>query len=112
MTTSRLPMIPTHVMGSHGFPGWFWTALDKIKAGRHASSRRGPRHHPSAVWTEMEAAVVFGGARLMRDLALEIAPVAPASLRAYVQKSPTNVWWRTPRKDAGPRSAFEAFRIH
>ncbi len=60
MTTSRLPMIPTLVMGSHGFPGWFWTALDKIKAGRHASSRRGRRHHPSAVWTEMDAAVVFG----------------------------------------------------
>jgi hypothetical protein len=37
-------MIPTHVMGSHGFPGWFWTALD----------------NPSAVWTEMEAVVVFG----------------------------------------------------
>ena len=28
-----LPMIPTHVMGSHGFPGWFWTALDEIKTG-------------------------------------------------------------------------------
>jgi hypothetical protein len=49
MTTSRLPMIPTHVMGSHGFPGWFWTALDKIKAGHHASSRRGRHHHPSAI---------------------------------------------------------------
>src|SRR3989442_13530770 len=31
--TAALPPIPTHVMGSHGFPGWFWTALDKIKAG-------------------------------------------------------------------------------
>lgn len=30
-----LPMIPTHVMGSHGFPGWFWTALDRIKAGEY-----------------------------------------------------------------------------
>jgi 5-methyltetrahydropteroyltriglutamate--homocysteine methyltransferase len=33
--TAKLPMIPTHVMGSHGFPGWFWTALDKIKAGEY-----------------------------------------------------------------------------
>ena len=29
---ARLPLLYTHVMGSHGFPGWFWTALDKIKA--------------------------------------------------------------------------------
>src|SRR5437660_11001774 len=28
----KLPLLYTHVMGSHGFPGWFWTALDKIKA--------------------------------------------------------------------------------
>src|SRR5262249_8725052 len=33
-----LPMIPTHVMGSHGFPGWFWTALDKIKAGEYGAT--------------------------------------------------------------------------
>ncbi len=33
-----LPMIPTHVMGSHGFPGWFWTALDKIKAGEYGQT--------------------------------------------------------------------------
>ena len=30
--TPKLPPLYTHVMGSHGFPGWFWTALDKIKA--------------------------------------------------------------------------------
>ena len=30
-----LPLLYTHVMGSHGFPGWFWTALDKIKAGEY-----------------------------------------------------------------------------
>ena len=30
--TAKLPLLYTHVMGSHGFPGWFWTALDKIKA--------------------------------------------------------------------------------
>jgi len=29
---STLPPLPTHVIGSHGFPGWFWTALDKVKA--------------------------------------------------------------------------------
>ena len=33
-----LPMIPTHVMGSHGFPGWFWTALEKIKAGEYGAT--------------------------------------------------------------------------
>jgi 5-methyltetrahydropteroyltriglutamate--homocysteine methyltransferase len=33
--TSALPRIPTHVVGSHGFPGWFWTALDKIKANEY-----------------------------------------------------------------------------
>ena len=33
-----LPLIPTHVMGSHGFPGWFWTALDKIKAGEYGQT--------------------------------------------------------------------------
>jgi 5-methyltetrahydropteroyltriglutamate--homocysteine methyltransferase len=33
-----LPAIPTHVMGSHGFPGWFWTALDKIKAGEYGQT--------------------------------------------------------------------------
>jgi 5-methyltetrahydropteroyltriglutamate--homocysteine methyltransferase len=40
MTTmaTKLPMIPTHVMGSHGFPGWFWTALDKIKAGEYGQT--------------------------------------------------------------------------
>src|SRR6059036_1447913 len=25
-------------MGSHGFPGWFWTALDKIKAGDYGQT--------------------------------------------------------------------------
>src|SRR5947207_2643804 len=33
-----LPPIPTHVIGSHGFPGWFWTALDKIKAGEYGQT--------------------------------------------------------------------------
>jgi 5-methyltetrahydropteroyltriglutamate--homocysteine methyltransferase len=37
MTTTP-PVIPTHVMGSHGFPGWFWTALDKIKAGEYGQT--------------------------------------------------------------------------
>ena len=36
--TGALPPIPTHVMGSHGFPGWFWTALDKIKAGEYGQT--------------------------------------------------------------------------
>jgi len=31
----KLPTLYTHVMGSHGFPAWFWTALDKIKAGEY-----------------------------------------------------------------------------
>jgi hypothetical protein len=35
---TALPMIPTHVMGSHRFPGWFWTALDKIKAGEYGQT--------------------------------------------------------------------------
>ena len=35
---STLPPIPTHVMGSHGFPGWFWGALDKIKAGDYGQT--------------------------------------------------------------------------
>ena len=33
-----LPMLPTHVIGSHGFPGWFWTALDRIKAGDYGQT--------------------------------------------------------------------------
>ena len=33
-----LPPIYTHVMGSHGFPGWFWTALDKVKAGEYGAT--------------------------------------------------------------------------
>ncbi|MGH7278772.1 MAG: methionine synthase, partial [Candidatus Rokuibacteriota bacterium] len=33
-----LPLIPTHVIGSHGFPGWFWTALDRIKAGEYGQT--------------------------------------------------------------------------
>src|SRR5262249_10300197 len=32
------PLLPTHVVGSHGFPGWFWTALDKIKAGEYGQT--------------------------------------------------------------------------
>ncbi len=35
MVGPKLPLLYTHVMGSHGFPGWFWTALDKIKAGEY-----------------------------------------------------------------------------
>ncbi|MBI4589112.1 MAG: methionine synthase [Candidatus Rokubacteria bacterium] len=34
----KLPTLYTHVMGSHGFPGWFWTALDKIKAGEYGAT--------------------------------------------------------------------------
>jgi 5-methyltetrahydropteroyltriglutamate--homocysteine methyltransferase len=33
-----LPLIPTHVIGSHGFPAWFWTALDRIKAGEYGQT--------------------------------------------------------------------------
>ena len=36
--TAPLPPIPTHVLGSHGFPGWFWTALDRIKAGEYGQT--------------------------------------------------------------------------
>jgi len=36
--TAALPLLPTHVVGSHGFPGWFWTALDKIKAGEYGAT--------------------------------------------------------------------------
>jgi 5-methyltetrahydropteroyltriglutamate--homocysteine methyltransferase len=35
---ATLPAIPTHVIGSHGFPGWFWTALDRIKAGDYGQT--------------------------------------------------------------------------
>lgn len=38
MSAAKIPMIPTHVMGSHGFPGWFWTALDKIKTGEYGQT--------------------------------------------------------------------------
>src|SRR5262245_43806314 len=38
VTGASLPPIPTHVMGSHGFPGWFWTALDRIKAGDYGQT--------------------------------------------------------------------------
>ena len=37
-THPTLPLLYTHVMGSHGFPGWFWTALDKIKAGEYGQT--------------------------------------------------------------------------
>src|SRR5215510_7222852 len=37
-TPMALPTIPTHVVGSHGFPGWFWTALDRIKAGDYGQT--------------------------------------------------------------------------
>src|SRR5437870_4257860 len=40
MPTS-LPVLYTHVMGSHGFPGWFWTALDKLKAGEYGATDEG-----------------------------------------------------------------------
>src|SRR5580765_7360655 len=36
--TATLPLLYTHVMGSHGFPSWFWTALDKIKAGEYGQT--------------------------------------------------------------------------
>ena len=38
MADATLPLLYTHVMGSHGFPGWFWTALDKIKAGEYGQT--------------------------------------------------------------------------
>src|SRR5262245_3728962 len=38
VTATSLPPIPTHVMGSHGFPGWFWTALDRIKVGDYGQT--------------------------------------------------------------------------
>jgi 5-methyltetrahydropteroyltriglutamate--homocysteine methyltransferase len=36
--TATLPLLYTHVMGSHGFPAWFWTALDQIKAGEYGQT--------------------------------------------------------------------------
>ena len=38
LMASTLPLLYTHVMGSHGFPSWFWTALDKIKAGEYGQT--------------------------------------------------------------------------
>ena len=35
--TESLPLLYTHVMGSHGFTGWVWTALDKVKAGEYGA---------------------------------------------------------------------------
>src|SRR6266849_1256396 len=35
---ATLPLLYTHVMGSHGFPSWFWTALEKIKAGEYGQT--------------------------------------------------------------------------
>jgi hypothetical protein len=66
MTTSRLPMIPTHVMGSHGFRGWFWTALDKIKAGRHASPA--PAAMPTEVWINPPTRSALAEVRLLTKL--------------------------------------------
>ena len=37
-SVTPLPPLYTHVVGSHGFPGWFWTALDKIKAGDYGQT--------------------------------------------------------------------------
>jgi 5-methyltetrahydropteroyltriglutamate--homocysteine methyltransferase len=36
--SATVPAIPTHVIGSHGFPAWFWTALDRIKAGEYGQT--------------------------------------------------------------------------
>jgi len=36
--TAAWPPIPRHVMGSHGFPGWCWTAPDRIKAGDYGQT--------------------------------------------------------------------------
>lgn len=35
---SKLPTLYTHVVGSYGFPGWFWTALEKIKTGEYGQT--------------------------------------------------------------------------
>ncbi|MBI3988520.1 MAG: methionine synthase [candidate division NC10 bacterium] len=35
MPTRELPLLPTAVVGSHGFPSWFWTALEEIKKGNY-----------------------------------------------------------------------------
>ena len=31
-------LLPTSVIGSYATPGWLWTALDEIKAGRYGST--------------------------------------------------------------------------
>jgi 5-methyltetrahydropteroyltriglutamate--homocysteine methyltransferase len=31
-------LVPTHAIGSHGFPGWFWSALDEIREGRFGTT--------------------------------------------------------------------------
>ncbi len=36
--SEALPPLHTHVIGSHGFPAWFWTALDKVKAGEYGQT--------------------------------------------------------------------------
>ncbi len=32
--TTRLPLLPTSVVGSHGLPGWVWLAREALEAGR------------------------------------------------------------------------------
>ena len=39
MTDGTVPrLLPTSVIGSHALPGWFWTALDAIKAGSYGQT--------------------------------------------------------------------------
>ena len=47
---TALPPLYTHVMGSHGFPGWFWTALDKIKAGEYGQTDAGKASTTRPSW--------------------------------------------------------------
>jgi hypothetical protein len=33
MMSTRAPLLPTSVVGSHGLPGWVWLAREALRAG-------------------------------------------------------------------------------
>src|SRR2546422_132955 len=81
---AKLPLLYTHVMGSHGFPGWFWTALDKFKSLKTRTDRpvKAPCRGPVtlSIHVQPRPGDAYNNARLA--LCWDLVPAVNAELKA------------------------------
>src|SRR6266849_2734649 len=111
---ATLPLLYTHVMGSHGFPSWFWTALEKIKAGEYGQTDKPVKATcPGPVTLSIHIQTRPGDAYDNDRLALcwDLVPAVNAELKALAAAGATWIQVDEPSADIVPGQAPEYVKM-